>query len=183
MACGYAGALAGYLNSASNTMVVGRLLGELTGSIQNANSGPTIKTGCLGHSLGGQVCGFAGRRKTFDGIIALDPAGPLFDGNSENMRLNKQDGKMVYAFHVSPLGMKFPVGGVDYYFNGGFNQPGCSALDVDCSHSTFMMGFFTHVMQKAIGGEKCHKFLNCNGEEDVEVSFCLSDEYCQRQWN
>ena len=70
-----------------------------------------------------------------EGILALDPAGPVFDANSGSTRLGKSDAKAVQVFHtnIRALGIEAPSGDVDFYFNDGKHQPGCK--DLACSHS------------------------------------------------
>lgn len=87
---------------------------------------------CMGHSLGGQTCGFAGKRGSFGRLTPLDPAGPWFEGSPPEGRVVKEDGDFVDVVHtnakagiVLPLGMLTPCGDVDYYPNGGGIQPGC----------------------------------------------------------
>ena len=67
-----------------------------------------------------------------EGILALDPAGPIYETNSETTRLGKNDAKAVQVFHTNSNGM-FPFNGflgydplcgtVDFYFNGAKYQP------------------------------------------------------------
>ena len=73
-----------------------------------------------------------------EGIIAVDPAGPLFDDNSATTRLGKNDAKAVQVFHTNSrglfaLGFDPQCGDVDFYFNGAMNQPGCDG-DGGCAH-------------------------------------------------
>ena len=65
-----------------------------------------------------------------EGILAIDPAGPIFEDNSETTRLGKNDAKAVQVFHTNSNGL-FPFalgydplcGSVDFYFNGAMDQP------------------------------------------------------------
>ena len=76
-----------------------------------------------------------------EGIIAIDPAGPIFEDNSETTRLGKNDAKAVQVFHTNSnglfpavLGYDPPCGSVDFYFNGALDQPGCYG-DGSCAHA------------------------------------------------
>ena len=73
-----------------------------------------------------------------EGILALDPAGPVFDANSDSTRLGKSDAKAVQVFHtnINGAGIEAQSGTVDFYFNDGKHQPGCKDfLGLDsCSH-------------------------------------------------
>ena len=50
---------------------------------------------CAGHSLGSQVCGYAGKYTQsefgwkMDRITGLDPAGPAFEGTDVAVRIDK----------------------------------------------------------------------------------------------
>ena len=75
-----------------------------------------------------------------EGILAIDPAGPIFEGNKVN-KLGKNDAKAVQALHTNSngpfpfaLGYEGNVGSVDFYFNGAKHQPGCGDLDIGCHH-------------------------------------------------
>ena len=98
-----------------------------------------ISFNLLGHSLGAQICGMFG--KTFStglkGIVALDPAGPIFEENDSAHKITKTDANFVQAFHTNTkcLGHSGGVGLVDYYVNGGEWQPSCGKTDGGCSHS------------------------------------------------
>ena len=45
-----------YAKAATTTIVIGHLLARLAEKVQ-----PVDKTFCIGHSLGGHICGFAGK--------------------------------------------------------------------------------------------------------------------------
>ncbi|XP_012641442.2 lipase member I isoform X5 [Microcebus murinus] len=99
----------------------------------------------IGVSLGAHISGFVG--KTFHGqlgrITGLDPAGPKFSGKPSYSRLDYTDAKFVDVIHSDSngLGIKEPLGHIDFYPNGGTKQPGCpksifsdykTSLCVDC---------------------------------------------------
>ncbi|CAG9830871.1 unnamed protein product [Diabrotica balteata] len=96
----------------------------------------------IGHSLGAHVSGFAGRRlkRRISRITGLDPALPGFDINLvKGERLNKKDADFVDIIHTCAgfLGIRDPIGHVDFYPNGGAPpQPGCTMLKFveACSH-------------------------------------------------
>ena len=108
------------------------------------------KVYCVGHSLGAQICGFMAKMAksmssnfVFAKIIAMDPAGPVFNDeqHSSDLRLNERDAPIVEVWHTNTnsLGFKKPMGTVDFYINGGARQPwGCSAAKERgigiCSH-------------------------------------------------
>lgn len=57
---------------------------------------------------------------------------PLFWGSDPREKLDKGDAKFVDVIHTNVLvkGKLEPCGHVDFYCNGGKNQPGCDAPDV-----------------------------------------------------
>lgn len=61
---------------------------------------------------------------------ALDPAKPLFAHADLSNRIDPSDADFVEIFHTSTniLGLGTPSGHVDFYPNGGAQQPGCSDI-------------------------------------------------------
>ena len=51
----------GYKKASITTMVMGNLLARFKHQVETRLSGPSLKTFCIGFSLGGQLCGFAGK--------------------------------------------------------------------------------------------------------------------------
>ena len=176
LTCGPAGLgvgdIAGYSSAAASTMVVGHALGKLTESIYSSASQDNVKSFCVGHSLGGHVCGFTGKTKKLDGIIAIDPAGPIFQDNSEEKRLNKDDAKFVQALHIDAgeFGIDERVADEDIYINSGKNQPFCPGIlaEAGCSHVAFSLWF----LPKVWGNKEniCKAKMKCSNDFDAMVS-------------
>lgn len=175
------GDVAGYSNSASNTMVIGHTLGKLAESITSASSKGNVKTFCVGHSLGGHICGFTGKTNQLDGILAIDPAGPIFADNTEEYRLNKNDAKFVQALHVDAgeFGIDLPVAHQDIYVNGGKNQPYCPGFftEAGCSHVAFSLWFLPEVWEQSSKGNMCLANMKCSDEIEAMKHHDLCKEH------
>ncbi|XP_015492991.1 lipase member H isoform X2 [Parus major] len=94
----------------------------------------------IGVSLGAHISGFVGQM--FDGtlgrITGLDPAGPLYRGTAPSERLDPTDAQFVDVIHsdTDGLGYEEALGHVDFYPNGGTDQPGCPL--------TIFSGYYAH---------------------------------------
>ncbi|CAH0546893.1 unnamed protein product [Brassicogethes aeneus] len=97
----------------------------------------------IGHSMGGQISASAAYQvqqalgQKIGRITGLDPASPLFEWpepDNLNELLDSSDALFVDVIHTNSghLGMVKPAGHVDYYPNGGDDQPGCGFWV--CSH-------------------------------------------------
>lgn len=98
----------------------------------------------VGFSMGGQLAGLVGQQvfqrcgEKVKHITALDPVGILLDESTpDNERLSADDAEFVEVIHTNAglFGFLKPCGHVDYYPNGGKQQPGCPDYDMDCSHN------------------------------------------------
>lgn len=82
-----------------------------------------------GHSLGAHICGYAGRHfhhltnKKVPRITGLDPARPCFNEGERLNGLQRGDADFVDVIHSNAgiLGLKNPIGDVDFYPNGYTN--------------------------------------------------------------
>lgn len=127
-----------YLSAVPNTELVGRQTAVLLNQIRMYFKINWNQMHVIGFSLGAQVAGFVGKsvKEMFTGnfgrITALDPASPFFEGYGPKVHVDKSDAKLVDVIHTNAndliyggVGMKIPVGHVDFYANGGKVQPGC----------------------------------------------------------
>lgn len=133
-----------YSVAASNTPAVGAELSVVLQRLMRNNSNlMPHDVHIIGFSLGAHVAGFCGRhflmhtRKRIGRITALDPAGPLFEGT--NVSVSRGDADFVDVIHTNmgqlehlQFGLAASVGDVDFFPNGGSEQPGCHRIA--CSH-------------------------------------------------
>ncbi|CAG2102317.1 unnamed protein product [Medioppia subpectinata] len=99
---------------------------------QSASGLSVANVHILGHSLGAHIAGYAGQ--AFNGqlgrITGFDPAGPGYAGKDTKDKLNPSNAQFVDAIHTDTfpligLGINENSGHVDFYPNGGHDQPGC----------------------------------------------------------
>ncbi|XP_075054315.1 lipase member I [Mixophyes fleayi] len=117
-----------YHNAAAKTRKVADILKTIIDNMLS-QGGSLDSIYMIGVSLGAHISGFVG--KMYNGsigrITGLDPAGPLFNGKSPEDRLHYTDAKFVDVIHsdTDGLGYKETLGHIDFYPNGGTDQPGC----------------------------------------------------------
>ncbi|XP_050532433.1 pancreatic triacylglycerol lipase-like [Daktulosphaira vitifoliae] len=130
-----------YVLAAANTQLIGRQLALLITDMVTMNSDPE-RMHIIGFSLGAHAAGFAGKSLKQDGITigritGLDPASPLFREllSSSLSSLSSNDATFVDVVHTDGakvwsegLGLFNPIGDVDYFPNGGLDQPGCEQV-------------------------------------------------------
>ncbi|CAN7993866.1 unnamed protein product [Ixodes hexagonus] len=142
----------------------------------------------IGHSLGAGVVGFFAKYfKNSTGeligrISALDAAGPLFSDTC--IYVCSGDAMFIDAIHTSggnktilkEFGIFNPIGHVDFYVNGGRNQPGCSPFDLFCSHKRSTLYYLESLTNNhcnftstpCLGGLSALKKNECvSGKEDL----------------
>ncbi|KAL0269324.1 UNVERIFIED_CONTAM: hypothetical protein PYX00_007103 [Menopon gallinae] len=127
-----------YLQVTGNTRVVGKVVARTLRHLMDNYGLQPSKVHLMGHSLGAQISSYIA--KDVPGIArltALDPAQPAFEGYDKIVRLDKTDAEFVDVIHTDAkpfipalgFGMVQPHGHVDFYVNGGFEQPGCIVPD------------------------------------------------------
>ncbi|KAK3909134.1 Pancreatic lipase-related protein 2 [Frankliniella fusca] len=86
----------------------------------------------IGFSLGGQTAAFTALNLRpeylLDRISGLDPALPFFTTSNKDRKLSADDAVFVDVLHTNAYvqGQAARCGQVDFYLNGGMQQPGCS---------------------------------------------------------
>jgi len=138
----------------------------------------------VGHSLGAHLSGFMGagvKNGPVGRITGLDPAGPEFYQEPESGRLDASDAVFVEAIHSNAgpmldfcVGLKIPLGQVDYFPNGGDHQPGCTIggdwmelLTAGCSH-----GRSHEYWVESINGAKPFTAVPCSDWETFQAGGC-----------
>ncbi|XP_053395946.1 pancreatic lipase-related protein 2-like [Mercenaria mercenaria] len=130
------GAAMEYLQAVANTRVVGAVLAQLLQVLRDENGFDPADMHIIGYSLGAHIAGYIGENFANIGRISgLDPAGPAFENTEPVVRLDQTDAMFVDVIHTDTkhifnpgLGIKRRSGTVDFYPNGGKDQPGCSTV-------------------------------------------------------
>ncbi|XP_062377986.1 lipase member H isoform X2 [Sardina pilchardus] len=117
-----------YFTAVTNTR---RTAANITGFIQKMQeAGASLDSvHLIGVSLGAHVAGFIGAMLggKVGRITGLDPAGPMFAGVPPEERLDPTDAQFVDVLHtdMDGFGLRGTHGHIDFYANGGSDQPGC----------------------------------------------------------
>jgi hypothetical protein len=168
-----------YPLAASNTRVVGACTGHLAEVLSGGSMG---NHHCMGHSLGGQTCGYMGKAIHGGGsprlgrVTGLDPAGPLFNTDDIRVRLDSSDTLFMDNIHTNAqiLGIGRSVGHVDFYPNKGMTQPPCAVDDppitIDCDH-----GICRDYVVMSLRHPSCDFTARpCDSTEDADNGLCES---------
>lgn len=127
-----------YTQAVANIRLVGTMAAHLLAALHRYVGVKTEFCHAIGHSLGAHLSGYIGNvlktkfKLTLGRISALDPAEPHFSQTDPVVRLDPTDAIFIDVIHTDAtpfikggLGMDEPVGHLDFYPNGGENQPGC----------------------------------------------------------
>nr|P53357.1 RecName: Full=Phospholipase A1 2; Short=PLA1 2; AltName: Full=Allergen Dol m 1; AltName: Allergen=Dol m 1 [Dolichovespula maculata]prf//2016348B phospholipase [Dolichovespula maculata] len=133
----------GYPKAVENTRAVGKYIADFSKILIQKYKVLLENIRLIGHSLGAQIAGFAGKEfqrfklGKYPEIIGLDPAGPSFKKKDCPERICETDAHYVQILHTSSnLGTERTLGTVDFYINDGSNQPGCTyIIGETCSHT------------------------------------------------
>ena len=113
--------------------ILGGFIGEFVVYLRKNFAIPLANILVVGHSLGGHISGFVGKKvqemvkEKLPRIIALDPAGPLFENRPEGERLSPKDAVVVHVIHTNggAFGFLEACGTIDFFPNNGTFQSGC----------------------------------------------------------
>nr|ABC48945.1 yolk protein 3 [Glossina morsitans morsitans] len=127
----------------------------------------------IGHSLGAQIAGAAGKRlqpHRYNTIFALDPAGPKFRRRTINFRIDPTDANYVETIQTSRLGFVDPTGNATFYPNFGLSQKNC--LQPACSHTRSYKFFAESIISTAgFWGIRCNRSMHYNWECDKSIRY------------
>ncbi|XP_078477936.1 lipase member H, partial [Lampetra planeri] len=133
----------------------------------------------IGISLGAHISGFVGANMngTIGRITALDPAGPQFTGTPPEERLDATDAQFVDVLHtdIDALGYREPLGHIDFYANGGTDQPGCpktifsGGAYFKCDHQRSVL-----LLCESLDRVCSSKAFPCNSYKDFLDGNCIS---------
>ncbi|XP_025110726.1 pancreatic triacylglycerol lipase-like [Pomacea canaliculata] len=183
-----------YGQASANGRVVGAMIAQLITFIQNTTGARLEDMHIVGHSLGSHVAGYAGERlKHLGRITGLDPAEPYFQHTDPTVRLDPTDALFVDVIHTDGasfystklgLGMAQACGHVDYYPNGGHDQPGCDKSPIThleenglylgvreiigCNHARAY-----HLAIDSINSACPFLAYRCDSEDDFKAGRCL----------
>uniref|UniRef100_A0A8C8S761 Phospholipase A1 member A n=1 Tax=Pelusios castaneus TaxID=367368 RepID=A0A8C8S761_9SAUR len=172
------GATAAYLSAVDN----GRELGiEIFCFIKKLLAFGVSETSIhlIGVSLGAHVGGLVGylHGGRLGRITGLDPAGPRYTEASHEERLDPGDALFVEAIHTDSdsFGIRIPVGHIDFFINGGKDQPGCSLFILSgynyliCDHIRAV-----HLYVSALENPCPVMAFPCSSHEDFLAGHCLN---------
>ncbi|XP_063919431.1 phospholipase A1-like [Zophobas morio] len=122
-----------YVIASYDTKFIGGFIGEFVVYLRKNFAIPLANILVVGHSLGGHISGFVGKKvqemvkEKLPRIIALDPAGPLFENRPEGERLSPKDAVVVHVIHTNggAFGFLEACGTIDFFPNNGTFQSGC----------------------------------------------------------
>ncbi|XP_070205766.1 pancreatic lipase-related protein 2-like [Littorina saxatilis] len=176
-----------YAQAAANTRVVGAQIATLIKTLAAVGLNKA-NVHLIGHSLGAQIAGYAGEKFPTDKvgrISGLDPAAPLFENSDIRVKLDPSDAAFVDVMHTDGeplheggLGTVKITGHVDFFPNGGKDQPGCPkriglnlakiADNIGCSHLKAPLFFRASINDNEFLANPCANL------DDYEAGQCTS---------
>ncbi|KAI5751328.1 hypothetical protein M8J77_006449 [Diaphorina citri] len=130
-----------YVISVYNLEQVGKCVAQMIKRLSKYIGDVEPDMHLIGFSLGAHVAAYTSkylRPYKLPRITGLDPAMPMFMSRDRDHRLDSEDAKFVDVIHTSAFvqGQYSRSGHVDFYMNGGIEQPGCwnASNPFDCNH-------------------------------------------------
>lgn len=141
----------------------------------------------IGSGVGAHIAGYAGRNlkrknESIARITALDAASPQFENEHIDVRLDRSDAQFVDVIHtdsktfvVRGYGIKKPIGHIDFYPNGGYEQKNCRKRDdgvasfFTCSHYRAV-----HYFLESFDGRCPFKAYPCTSYKEFKNVDCTS---------
>nr|XP_047122737.1 pancreatic lipase-related protein 2 [Hydra vulgaris] len=176
-----------YHQAYGNVRLVGAQLSYMIEVIKNDTGINWKKLHLIGFSIGSHLVGYAGRFLRLKGLLVpritvLDPAGPLFEYQHPDTRIDPTDAEFVDVIHsdtntiiVLGFGAEQQMGHLDFYPNGGYFQKGCEKFDISlkqylvCSHYRSIRYFM-----ESISSQSCfYEAYPCKSYEDFKAGKCL----------
>lgn len=163
-----------YTWSARNTEILGHFLGEFLTEMSKHMEMDHVHL--IGHSLGAQISGEAGRKyqemtdKLLPRITALDPARPCFNEGETLNGVGRGDAAFVDVIHTNngALGQRNPIGDADFYPNGVvILQPG--SFNIGSSHKRAIELYAESVYP---GNENTFLATKCNSIYSLNAGLC-----------
>ncbi|KAF8791737.1 Pancreatic triacylglycerol lipase-like protein [Argiope bruennichi] len=188
-----------YKHAVENAYLTGIEVGKFINYLTNEKGQAATSIHVIGHSLGAHVAGVAGKRVPDLGRISgLDPAAPLYKLNVTYNRLTGSDALFVDVIHCSNgviadggvgYGIPYPIGNINFYPNGGINQPACvlgrdyATADLEvkkiksnddlisCRHDICPIYFWYSIQDCVFLSRECYNYKRYNMEE------CFSESH------
>ncbi|XP_022198550.1 pancreatic triacylglycerol lipase-like [Nilaparvata lugens] len=123
-----------YAQAAANARVVGAEIARVAQFLLDNSLAARERIHLIGQSLGAHAMSYAAvNLKSVAHLTGLDPAQPGFEGTHPDVRIDPTDADFVDVIHTDArpflpdlgLGLIEPAGDVDFFVNGGVQQPGC----------------------------------------------------------
>lgn len=196
-----------YVQACANIRLVGAMAAHVIHLLYEELKLPNLnKIHMMGHSLGAHLCGYTGDtlKRDFNlqlgRITGLDPAEPFFSDVDPLVRLDRTDAAFVDIVHSHAksfahggMGLAQPIGHLDFYPNGGFDNPGCGRsmnTFIDAEDGSFYWGIQQYIscdhmrsyqfFTESIGAECPFVAISCESYEKFKNGDCFE---CNRDGN
>lgn len=141
-----------YIQAVHNLPLVAKCTAQLLDFMMGNSMFALKNLHIIGFSLGAQTAGMIGnyvKTGKLPRITGLDPAKPLFTFAPSEYKLNKDKAVFVDVIHTDILarGVLRTAGHIDFYVNGGIEQPGCSFqknTSKFSAHAPLRKSYFIH---------------------------------------